>query len=52
MRIEKREKLKEDSDLVITQIRAIDNDRFIEKLAILNNSELERIKELVNEITG
>ena len=52
MRIQKREKLKEDSDLVITQIRAIDNDRFIEKLATLNNSELEKIKELVNEVIG
>lgn len=29
MRINKKEKLKEDSDLVITHIRAIDNNRFI-----------------------
>jgi mRNA interferase MazF len=30
-RITKKDDLKEDSDLVITQIRAIDNDRFIKK---------------------
>ena len=50
-RIDKRDKLKEDSDIVITQIRAIDNDRFIEKLAILNNKEMQKVKELFEEIT-
>jgi len=32
MRVTKRKKLEQDSDIVITQIRAIDNDRFIKKL--------------------
>jgi len=50
-RIEKREKLEEDSDIVITQIRAIDNSRFIEKLAVLTKKELCTIKELFDEIT-
>lgn len=50
-RIKKRDKLEEDSDLVITQIRAIDNGRFIEKLAVLTNTELNKIKELFDEIT-
>ncbi|RXK12303.1 PemK family transcriptional regulator [Halarcobacter mediterraneus] len=50
-RITKREKLKEDSDLIITQIRAIDNSRFIEKLASLSIREIEEIKELFDEIT-
>ena len=52
MRVKKRDKLKEDSDLIITQIRAIDNDRFIEKLATLTEEELIKVKELFEEITG
>jgi len=50
-RIKKRDKLEEDSDIVITQIRAIDNSRFIEKLAVLTNIELMKIKKLFDEIT-
>jgi len=50
-RIKSRDKLKEDSDLIITQIRAIDNARFIEKLGCLTNDELKKIKELFDEIT-
>lgn len=50
-RIDKRDNLKEDSDIVITQIRAIDNSRFIEKLSVLTNSELIKIKKLFDEIT-
>ena len=50
MRILKRDNLKEDSDLVITQIRAIDNKRFIKKLASLSKEELKRVKLLLDEI--
>lgn len=50
-RVSKREKLKENSDIVVTQIRAIDNSRFIEKLATLSENEFEYIKKLFNEIT-
>ena len=50
-RISKRDNLKEDSDIVITQIRAIDNDRFIEKLATVTQKEIQKIKELFDEIT-
>ena len=50
-RIKKRDKLKEDSDIVISQIRAIDNSRFIEKLADLTTAELNQVKELFDEIT-
>jgi mRNA interferase MazF len=50
-RITKRDNLKEDSDLVITQIRAIDNDRFIKKLAKLTTNEMTTIKKLFDEIT-
>ena len=31
MRINAREDLEKDSDIVVTQIRAIDNDRFMQK---------------------
>ena len=50
-RIKKRDKLEEDSDIVITQIRAIDNSRFIEKLALITSKELSKVKELFEEIT-
>ena len=50
-RIFQREKLQQDSDIVITQIRAIDNERFIEKLAVLSNDEMQKVKELFEEIT-
>lgn len=49
-RIPKREKLKESSDAVLTQIRAVDNSRFIEKLAILSDKEFKYIKILFDEI--
>lgn len=51
MRVKKREKLLEDSDLVITQIRSIDNDRFVQILASLKTDEMNRVKELLDEIT-
>ncbi len=50
-RITKKDDLKEDSDLVITQIRAIDNDRFIKKLTTLSTKEMIIIKKLFDEIT-
>jgi len=50
-RITKRDKLHKDSDAVITQIRAIENDRFIEKLAVITTVEMQTIKELFEEIT-
>ncbi|MFA5233451.1 MAG: type II toxin-antitoxin system PemK/MazF family toxin [Sulfurimonas sp.] len=52
MRVKKREKLLQDSDLVITQIRSIDNDRFVEKLASLKTDEIKRVKELLDEVTS
>lgn len=52
MRVIKREKLEQDSDIVITQIRAIDNDRFIEKLATLSKNDMQRVKALFEEITS
>ena len=50
-RINKRDKLSGNSDIVITQIRAIDNGRFIEKLGTLTMDEIQVVKELFAEIT-
>lgn len=50
MRIKQRENLEKDSDIVVTQIRAIDNDRFIKKLASLNTQEMTLLKKLLDEI--
>ena len=51
MRILKRELLEYDSDIVVTQIRAIDNERFIQKLGSLTLKELQMLKEFFEEIT-
>lgn len=50
MRVPKRDALEEDFDLVLTQIRAIDNDRFLKKLTVLTKKELQKVKELLDEI--
>lgn len=50
MRINKKENLKQDSDIVLTQIRVIDNDRLIEKIASLSTNEMEKLRELFEEI--
>jgi len=50
MRISKREKLKEDSDIIITQVRAIDNSRFVERLGALSENEFKYVKKLFLEI--
>ncbi len=49
-RVSKREELEKDSDILITNIRAIDNRRFIEKLASLTNKELSFVKNLLDEV--
>jgi len=51
MRIKKRENLEKDSDIVITQIRAIDNSRLVKKIGMLCVNELEKLKSLFEEIT-
>jgi len=50
MRIGKRKNLKKDSDIIITQIRAIDNTRFIEYLASTTEEEFNTVKKLFLEI--
>ncbi len=49
-RVKKRDHLQEDSDAVITQIRSIDNSRFIKKIAKLTQGEIRQIKKQLNEI--
>ncbi|WNZ00175.1 type II toxin-antitoxin system PemK/MazF family toxin [Sulfurospirillum sp. 'SP'] len=50
MRITKRDALEQNSDIIITQIRAIDNDRFIKKLGDLTQEEVQKIKTLFDEV--
>ena len=52
MRVNKKDKLNEDSDLVISQIRAIDNNRFIERLTTLSNNQMQKVKELFDEVVN
>jgi len=49
-RINKKDKLEENSDVVLTQIRAIDNSRFLEKLTTLTNKQMQKVKELFDEV--
>ncbi len=49
-RVEKRENLKKNSDILIAHIRSIDNIRLIEKIASLNKNEMIEIKELLGEV--
>lgn len=50
IRVGKREKLEKDSDIILTQIRAIDNSRLIQYLAKLSDKELENVKQNFSEI--
>ena len=52
MRIEKRDKLKQSSDLIIAQIRAIDNSRLLEKLSKVSSNEMKKIKMLFDEVVS
>ena len=49
-RIDAKDKLEKDSDLLIAQIRSVDNIRFIKKLTQLSNKELDYIKQLLDEV--
>ncbi len=53
IRINAQDKLEKNSDLLIDQIRAIDNKRFAQgPLATLTNKQLESIYEAVCEVMG
>lgn len=49
-RVEKRDKLKKNSDILVSQIRSIDNTRLIEKVSKLDRDEMTEIKELLDEV--
>lgn len=49
-RITPRQKLEEESDLLIAHIRAIDKNRLIEKLAELTSEEMRHVKAFLDEI--
>jgi len=49
-RIKAQKDLEKDSDLLIAQIRSIDNSRFIKKLTILSKKEVDYIQSLLNEV--
>jgi len=49
-RINAKDELEKDSDLLVAQIRSIDNIRFIKKLTQLSNKELDYIKQLLDEV--
>ena len=49
-RVTKREKLEKNSDILMANIRAIDNTRFMEKLASLTAKEMQYIKSLLDEV--
>ncbi len=50
LRFRAREKLNQDSDALIGNIRSIDNDRFVEKLATATDEELKAVMLLLLEI--
>ena len=43
MRISKRERLQQDSDILINQVRSLSKQRVGEKIAVLTNSEYEKV---------
>ena len=49
-RIDKRDKLDKNSDLLIAHIRSIDNNRLIQKIATLSSNEMDKIKKLLDEV--
>ncbi|WP_456392191.1 type II toxin-antitoxin system PemK/MazF family toxin [Nitratifractor sp.] len=49
-RIVGREALEKDSDVLIAQVRAIDNSRFVKRLCVLNRDEVKKIKQLFDEV--
>ncbi|MEA3553479.1 MAG: type II toxin-antitoxin system PemK/MazF family toxin [Campylobacterota bacterium] len=49
-RIDKKNNLNQDSDLLIAHIRAIDNNRLINKISELSNNDMNIIKKLLDEV--
>ncbi len=49
-RIDERDKLEKNSDLLVAHIRSIDNNRLIQKIAALSPNEMNKIKKLLDEV--
>jgi mRNA interferase MazF len=49
-RIVAKDALQKDSDLLLAQIRSVDNSRFLEKLTKLSTDEMNYIKQLLDEV--
>jgi len=49
-RINKKDNLEQDSDILIAHIRSVDNTRFIQKLTTLTKNEIQEIKSLLDEV--
>lgn len=49
-RVKKMEALEADSDVLIAHARAIDKGRLLQKLGVLSNAEMDKIRTLFNEI--
>jgi mRNA interferase MazF len=49
-RVSKRESLEQDSDILIANIRAIDNARLINKIGTLKKNEMKKVFTLLNEV--
>ena len=51
-RVEKQDKLEQDSDILVAHIRSIDNTRFIEKLTSLSKEQIQDVKDLFDELVN
>jgi len=49
-RIKAQDALHQDSDILIAHIRSIDNVRIVKKLTTLDNKEVTKIRELLDEV--
>ena len=49
-RVSKRENLEQHSDILIANIRAIDNARLIKKIATLDKQEMKKVSKLLTEV--
>jgi mRNA interferase MazF len=49
-RVKKRAGLEADSDILVAHARAVDKERFLQKLGILSSVEMEQIRLLFNEV--
>ncbi len=50
--IQKRDNLQKDSDICIYEIRALSKQRIKEKVAVLNEAELQRVQQALCELFG